>query len=36
MNAAPQHSIINADRKSVGTVVPAAFYYGYWFSRSRA
>jgi hypothetical protein len=36
MNAAPQHSTINADRKPVGTVVPAAFYYGYWFSRSRA
>lgn len=36
MNATQQHSTIKADRKPVGTVVPAAFYYGYWFSRSRA
>ncbi len=36
MNAALQNSTIQSDRKPVGTVVPAAFYYGYWFSRSRA
>jgi hypothetical protein len=36
MNAALHNHSINADRNPVGTVVPAAFYYGYWFSRSRA
>ena len=36
MNAARHNHSMPADRKTVGTVVPAAFYYGYWFSRLRA
>ena len=36
MNAALHNHSINANRNPVGTVVRAAFYYWYWFSRSRA